>query len=375
MAWSRRSPRLLAGISVALSAAILLSMSLLLMPGTYSADDYISAGVAMLVLTAVATVPFQPRHMLALGLAVEGMYILSSSLAHHWGIWSITGHREGHHVFILMVTLLSTGISAGNYRNRRSEHEARREAVRVAEALTGAQLRAQLAESAISIGKMAAALTHEINSPLGTLRSSVDTLVALTEKQLTATPERRAQLALTRAELMHSIQASSARIHEVVLRLRRFINLDEAELKRADINELLSDVVLLHEAEWKDRAELAFDLQPLPALTCRPQLLTAVFSNLLSNAVNAVGLGGKVEIATRKLETEIEVTIRDNGRGLSATQIDTIFDPRLKVSGNRVASANWSLFNNKQILYEHGGDIEVRSEEGRGTLVRVTLPA
>jgi signal transduction histidine kinase len=161
----------------------------------------------------------------------------------------------------------------------------------------------------------------------------------------------------------------------VVLRLRRFINLDEAELKRADINELLSDVVLLHEAEWKDRAELAFDLQPLPALTCRPQLLTAVFSNLLSNAVNAVGLGGKVEIATRKLETEIEVTIRDNGRGLSATQIDTIFDPRLKVSGNRVASANWSLFNNKQILYEHGGDIEVRSEEGRGTLVRVTLPA
>ena len=68
----------------------------------------------------------------------------------------------------------------------------------MAEALTGAQLRAQLAENAISIGKMAAALSHEINSPLGALRSSIETLMAVTDRQVDAPPEQRERLAETR---------------------------------------------------------------------------------------------------------------------------------------------------------------------------------
>ena len=53
---------------------------------------------------------------------------------------------------------------------------------------------------------------------------------------------------------------------------------------------------------------------------------------------------------------------------------DAIFEPGFKVNGDRVSSANWSLFHSRQIVYEHGGEIRLDTAEGRGTAVHVTLP-
>jgi signal transduction histidine kinase len=64
-----------------------------------------------------------------------------------------------------------------------------------------------------------------------------------------------------------------------------------------------------------------------------------------------------------------------NERGMSADQIENIFDPGFKIPGSRIASGNWSLFNSRQIVFEHGGDIRIASSEGKGTTVWVTLPA
>jgi two-component system NtrC family sensor kinase len=112
----------------------------------------------------------------------------------------------------------------------------------------------------------------------------------------------------------------------------------------------------------------------MPPLNCRPQLLTAVFSNLLRNAIQAVNGNGHIEITTHRHDGEVEVTIRDNGRGMSATQASTVFEPSFKVEGGRISSGNWSLFNSRQIVYEHGGEIRLNTTEGRGTEVSVTLP-
>jgi signal transduction histidine kinase len=152
--------------------------------------------------------------------------------------------------------------------------------------------------------------------------------------------------------------------------------MDEAELKSADINELLSDVTLLHQEELRAaHVRLDFDLEEaLPPLNCRPQLLSAVFSTLLTNAIHAVNGDGRISIETRREPGEVEVVIRDNGRGMSEEEAGTIFDPSFKVAEGRVASANWSLFNSRQIVYEHGGDIRLETAQGQGTAVRVTLP-
>jgi len=374
--WSRSHARLIAALSAWLAATVLAWVGLRGTGNILAADDYILAGITLLVLTAVATVPLLPWHALTLGLAVEGMYILSASLHGMPEIPAGLPHANAHHVFLFLLTLLATGISASNYQHRWREYLASQEAVRAAEALTGAQLRAQLAENAISIGKMAAALSHEINSPVGALRSSIETLLALTDRQRNRTSPNPALLEQTRAELCKSIRESAARIEEVTLRLRRFVNLEEAEFKQADVNDLLADVSLLHQDEIaRAKVNLEFDLEePMTPLNCRPQLLTAVFSMLLSNALKAVNGNGRIQIATHRRDGSVEVTVRDNGRGMSAEQAATVFEPSFKVEGGRISSGNWSLFNTRQIVYEHGGEIRLETSPGKGTEVSVRFP-
>jgi signal transduction histidine kinase len=70
----------------------------------------------------------------------------------------------------------------------------------------------------------------------------------------------------------------------------------------------------------------------------------------------------------------VEVSFADNGRGLNPHEIETIFDPGFKVSHGRVGTGNWSMFSSRQIVREHGGDIRIESERGKGTCVRVVLP-
>jgi signal transduction histidine kinase len=367
LSWGRRHPRLLAVMAVWLAPA------LLMLPGeSPAANDFTITAITLVVLTAVAIIPLLPWHVLAVGLAIELVYILSSN----WEISSTTAHSAAHHVFLILLAFLATGIAASNYEHRRSEYQANQDAVRIAEALTGAQLRAQLAENAIAVGKMAAALSHEINSPLGALRSSIETLLLVSDRLVDATPEQRERFAHTRDDLRHSIEESANRIDDVTRRLRRFVSLEEAEVKSADLNELLTDVTVLHHDDLEQaHVNIEFDLQkPLPPLNCRPQLLTAAFSSILTNAIHALNGDGRIAIQTRGRDGEVEVTIRDNGRGMSPEQADTIFEPSFKVAGGRVSSGNWSLFNSRQIVYEHGGDIRLETAPGKGTAMHITLP-
>lgn len=352
--WTRRSPRAVAAVSAVAGPAMAILRS---------TGEHTTMSVMLVLVTAAASIPFLPWQALAIGLAHEVFYIMA-------------GRPDTHHILLVLLAFLATGIAASNYAHRKRDFEAQREAVRVAETLTSAQFRAQLAENAISIGKMAAALSHEINSPLGALRSSIATLCSITSHEADASPERLARLEQTRAELRRSIEESAARIDEVTARLRRFVTLEEAEVRTADINDLLTDVTVLHREEL-DRAHvrLEFDLErELPPLSCRPQLLTAAFSTLLSNAINAVNGDGSIAIRTRGRDGEVEVTIRDNGRGMSSEEAETIFDPSFKVAAGRVASGNWSLFSSRQIVYEHGGAIRLETAPGQGTAMHVTLP-
>jgi signal transduction histidine kinase len=363
MSWPQRNARPVAAISAWLGPALLMLAPV---------DDLTLTAVMLMLVSAAATVPFLPWHALTLGAAVECVYILSSSRA-----FSSPGDvSAAPHIDLALVAILATGIAASNHAHRAREFAHQQNDVRLAETLTGAQLRAQLAESAISIGKMAAAISHEINSPLGALRSSVETLCALTDRQLASPMQDRERLAETRAQLHRSIDDSAARIDEVARRLRRFVSLEEAETKSADLNDLLTDVTLLHRDEIDGaRVNLEFDLEKaLPPLNCRPQLLTAAFSTFLSNAIQAVNGDGNIAIQTRDRGGEVEVTIRDNGRGMSAEEAETIFDPSFKVADNRVSSGNWSLFNSRQIVYEHGGEIRLESAPGQGTAMHIKLP-
>jgi len=303
---------------------------------------------------------------LAFGLVLEAIYLLS------WPDGSLG-------IFLLLLTVAAASISAAFAAQNRAERHAREKAVQVAETLARAKLQAQLAETAASIGKLAAALTHEINSPLGILKSSIDTLLVLEARQASAPVETKRHLLEMQAELRRTVQASSERLQEVVERLQRFTNLDEAELRETDLNDLLRDVTLKLQDQLRGQVRLEISCEALPKIQCRPALLSTAFSSLLSNAIQAMdgaasNGSGRVQISTRRANSRIEVRIQDNGRGMTPEELDDIFDPSFKIDGERVRSGNWSLFNSRQIVFEHGGDIQIASAAGHGTTVTVTLP-
>jgi signal transduction histidine kinase len=357
--WSSRHGRPLVIASAACAAAALILVTRLLASEYLVLDDFIPTAITLILLTGVTVAPLYPLHVLALGAGIELLCRIAA---------------PGHDLFLFILTLVSTAMTAELYRRRRSDYVAHQQALKIAEALSGAQLRAQLAENAAAIGKLAAAVTHEINTPLGALASGVDTLLVVAAKQATASPEQQQRMVTMQADLRRSVQSSIDRIRAVITRLQRFINLEEAELQSANINELISDVSILFQGELKDKVKLEFDFRPVPTVMCRPQLLSAVISSLVSNAIKACNGEGRVVVSTRRSDVLIEITIRDTGCGMSPEEIESIFDPGFKVYGTRVSSGNWSLFNSRQIIFEHGGDISIDSAVGKGTTVCVTLP-
>ena len=156
--------------------------------------------------------------------------------------------------------------------------------------------------------------------------------------------------------------------------MQRFTNLDRTEIIPVDLNALLQDVVDLFQSEIGATASIEVAFQSLPNLSLRPQQMSAVFSNLLHNAVGGIEEKGRVEVTTHQRDSQVEVTIRDDGKGLSEEEVAQIFDPAFRVKERRVGTGNWSLFSSRNLIRENGGDIVIESTPGQGTEVRVTLP-
>lgn len=368
----RRRPALLLCISGWLSSAAVIGSSLALMP--HSSDEYISVHITTIMLVALTVCPLRPLETFLLGVSIWIAYLgafIGGALANvlDWNTWD-----PSHFVFLLMLISLSTGLTAVLYAQRGGNYRMQQESVRIAQELAAAPVRALLSENAISVGRLAAALTHELNTPLGALKSSIDTMIVLAAKQATAPPEQQPRLVTMQAELRRSVNDGMERLKKVIARLQRFIDLDHTERQAADLNELLADVVVLLKPTLLDKVTLEFDFHTLPPLHCRPQQLTTVFSSLLSNAINAVNGEGRILVSTEKVDSMARIRFEDNGRGMEDLELETIFDPGFRVTAGRVSTGNWSLFSARQIVFEHGGEIQITSEPGKGTTVDVLLP-
>jgi len=246
--------------------------------------------------------------------------------------------------------------------------------LQAADALRRAEAKVLLSEYGASMGRFAAALSHELNSPIGALRSVLQSSNALAAKKTGLSAERRNELEELEGTLRRTAIESVERLHQIVLRMQRFTNLDRNEILPVDLNSLLQDVVDILKAGLKDDVCLELNFQPLPSILLRPQQISAVFSNLLNSATEGKNCGGHVSLTTRQIHSHVEVTVEDQSKGMSAEELANIFDPAFKTRGGRVSTGNWGLFSSRQIVREHGGDIEIESIEGKGTKVRVTLP-
>ena len=328
----------------AMSSVWIVAMALMASP----AREYLAGQIALLVLIAVATVPLRPMHTLALGVAITIPPVV------------LGGVDPFLPLFLFLVTMAATALTAVVYSQRSAAYRS--------------QSSAQLYERAASLGKLAAAVSHELSSPIGVLTSSIDTLLVLAARQATAGTEEQPKLVTLQAELRRTVSQSIKRLQRLVARMQGLTNLEDTAVESTNVNDLVREVAAQFEPELTGTITVELNLGPVPALTCRPRQLMAVLSSLISNAVKAVDGRGKVVISTRDQGAEIHLQVQDNGRGVPAGELETIFDPGFMEKSGRISTRNWSLFSARQIVLEHGGEIRIESQEGQGTSVLITLP-
>ena len=250
--------------------------------------------------------------------------------------------------------------------------------------LRDAQAQMVQTEKLAAIGRLAAGIAHEINSPLGVITSNSDTLyrtVRRLEERLRTLPggEKVGELLGMQQwseavqEVDQASQAASARMKSIVNALKNFVALDQAERKAIDVNEALEATLTLLQHQMGNRIRVVKQYGSVPPLTCSPGRMHQVFMNILSNALQAIEGEGEVRVRTEQQAGQLIVTIEDSGRGMAPDQFAQVFEPGFSRKEGRVG-AGLGLAITRQIVQEHQGEIRIESEVGTGTRVILSLP-
>lgn len=357
-------------------SSLLFLFSILISQQAPSFADSIPGQATVIMLVGVAAFPLRPMQAFFLGSMLSVIYVLISLLIER-AFYLGSGPLLVNLLFIEMLTLLCTALAALVYRQRYVSYRNYQQSLRAAEELREVEARMMLAEQSATLGRLAAAMSHEMNSPIGALKSAVDTLLLLASKQATAPPEEHPRLVRLQSDLRKTVQESTARLSQMVSRIQRFANLDNAQVLEADLNELLGSAVELTKAILPPKAKLVTNFDELPRLLCRPEQISAVFHGVLTNAVEAIkkdGEPGHIRVTSKRNGPDVDIIVEDNGSGIAQSDLMLLFEPHFQVTGTRVASGNWGMFSFRRMVREHGGDITVNSEPGRGTTVVIHLP-
>ncbi|MEM9092030.1 MAG: ATP-binding protein [Cyanobacteria bacterium P01_F01_bin.53] len=263
--------------------------------------------------------------------------------------------------------------------------------------LKQAQLQLVQTEKMSSLGKMVAGIAHEINNPVnfvdGNLRHTEEYLQGLLEV-VTLCHEKSSMLEASiqqkiaeidfefiqedAPQVIASMKSGTQRIKNIVLSLRNFSRLDEADLKETDLHSGLDSTLLILSHRLKKKVSVQKNYGHLPMIRCYPAQLNQVFMNILVNALDAMEEIGsqspQLTITTAQIaEDQVQVKIHDNGSGIPADIQPKIFDPffTTKPVGQGTGMGLGICY---QIMKKHRGTIKVLSEPKQGAEFVLTLP-
>jgi two-component system sensor histidine kinase HydH len=219
------------------------------------------------------------------------------------------------------------------------------------------------AEHLAALGKLLAGVAHEVRNPLAGIRSTVQLW------------ERLPDTTRTQGSVQAVMQAVD-RLNEIVSRLLYFSRADRAERQPIQVNDLLSETLRLIEAQAANQSvSLESDFEPnLPAALGSAGALRQVFLNLATNALQAMPGGGRLRCSSRLLSQPrmVEVRFADTGTGISPEDRQHLFEPFFTT---RPDGTGLGLALCREIVTQHGGQIELVETEDPGTTFRVTIPA
>ena len=224
-----------------------------------------------------------------------------------------------------------------------------------------------------ALGQMASGIAHDINNALSPVALYTE---ALLEKEPGVSARGREYLA--------TIRRGIEDVAETVSRMREFYRPESSHgaLSRVDLNRLIGQVIDLTRARWSDQAqlrgiviqakmELAAELPPISGVESE---IRDALTNLIFNAVDAMPEGGTLTVRTGVLAGgRVGVEVLDTGVGMDEATRQHCLEPFFTTKGERGTGLGLAMVYG--MVQRHAGDLEIESERGRGTLVRLGFPA
>ena len=162
------------------------------------------------------------------------------------------------------------------------------------------------------------------------------------------------------------------RINRLVISLRKFVRLDEADLQEADINKEIDLTLDLIRHETKNRITIVKNYNNIPPIKCYPNMLNQVFMNILVNAAQSIAGEGEIYIDTDYKKNNLIVKIKDTGCGIK--EPEKIFFAGYTTKGVGVGTG-LGLAISQKIIEKHKGKIEVNSQIKKGSEFVITIPS
>jgi PAS domain S-box-containing protein len=224
-----------------------------------------------------------------------------------------------------------------------------------------------------SLGKLSAAVVHEINNPIAGILNLISLIKRILSEQ-TLDVKALEQF----KHYLNLMDTETRRTSRIVGNLLSFSRQSKMEMKQVDINRLVEEILLLTTNLLKiANVKVETRLDPgLPRLIGSADQLQQVFMNLVSNAAQAMEPkeGGMLRIETKRSPREghVRITVQDTGVGIPEEHIPRLFEPFFTTKRGKGVGLGLSVVYG--IVQEHGGSIEVTSKVDKGTTFIVKLP-
>ena len=235
--------------------------------------------------------------------------------------------------------------------------------------------RERLRDRLAALGEMAAAIAHEVKNPL----AGIEVMAGILKRQLTESPDAQATL----ADIIKEAKMANVIVQEVLA----FVRPIRLQVEDVALAEVIRDAVAMAESHpMKRGVDVRVDIpEALRPIQGDPHQLRQIFTNLVTNAFEAMNGAGHVEISGASIETDeytataadqatgplIAVTVTDDGPGIPPEVVDRIFSPFFTT---KPQGSGLGLAIVRKIVDAHDGRIDVSERRGGGTIFRVTLP-